>query len=235
MAYYNALNDPEANTPNNSRRLRVFCIVSTILNLWCIWLAITQWHLHEGMNVPHVYSPAEHVITNKFVKFTRGFAHDIPIYERPPSAIVDAAWFDLWSVAQIKIPKSAAMKMPNHTWPLLNDRESYMISLDVFHQLHCLDTLRKQLYPRYSETHVSDMHIRHCIGAIRQALMCAADVSPVVWQWSERLQIAEQRDDIVHVCRDYDRIRDWASERTFEYEENDFGIYIEDDLPVSPI
>ncbi|KAJ7853917.1 hypothetical protein B0H13DRAFT_2358727 [Mycena leptocephala] len=178
-------------------------------------------------------APAEHAITYKLIKFTRGLGHDVPVYERPPSDAVDAAWNELYSVAQIKIPKSVAIKMPNKTWPLLNDRENYIFSLDVFHQLHCLDTLRKQLYPRYKDSHVTDMHMRHCIGALRQALMCISDTAPVVWQWSDQVKAVEQRDDIVHVCRDYEQIRQWASQRTFENDEVDFSIYIEHDLSLS--
>jgi hypothetical protein len=94
--------------------------------------------------------------------------------------------------------------------------------------------LRQQLHPGNNYKHVPRTHIRHCIGAIRQALMCAVDITPVVWQWSEKLQMAEQRDDIVHVCRDYDRIREWAGERTFEYSDISLlSIYIEDDLTVT--
>ncbi|KAJ7643132.1 hypothetical protein DFH06DRAFT_953008, partial [Mycena polygramma] len=65
---------------------------------------------------------------------------------------------------------------------------------------------------------VSDGHIRHCVGVIRQALMCFADISAVVWQWSDKLQLAEERDDILHVCRDFDQIREWASHRTWSDE-----------------
>jgi hypothetical protein len=42
------------------------------------------------------------------------------------------------SVAQIKIPRSEAVKMPNKTWPLLPYPGYYTSALDVFHQLHCL-------------------------------------------------------------------------------------------------
>jgi hypothetical protein len=177
---------------------------------------------------------------------------DIPIYERRPSAEVDEAWHQLYSgknfpfemyqiiyqriVAETKISKSDAMRMPNRTWPLGRYPGHYMTALDVFHQLHCLvcslrawikfralidvsqDTLRQQIHRglRYNYTRVPISHARHCIGAIRQALMCSADISPIAWQWSEEHQTAQQRDDIVHVCRDFDQIRDWADRHTFE-------------------
>ncbi|KAF7372819.1 hypothetical protein MSAN_00487900 [Mycena sanguinolenta] len=237
MTYYEPLNvrGQQGVSSHSPRLLRAVCIVSIILNLWFLWQTIERAGpdtVASVANRPHVYSPAEDIVADKLVKFTRGFAKDVPIYERRPSNAVDAAWQELWSVAPIKISRSMAMKMPNKTWPLWgpSSRGEYLISLDVFHQIHCLDILRKQLYPRYNESHVNDVHVRHCIGAIRQALMCSADTTPVIWQWSEKLQEAEQRDDVVHVCRDYHRIRDWASERTVPDEEIDFRVHVEDDL-----
>ncbi|KAJ7256413.1 hypothetical protein C8J57DRAFT_1344653 [Mycena rebaudengoi] len=212
------------------QKLRVFCIFSALLNLGLLWLLMARLDIGNTTNEPHIYSPAQDVIRYKITKFTRGVANDIPIYERRPSPAVDEAWTALYS-AQTKLPRSEALKMPNRTWPLPGEPGSYIFALDVFHQLHCLDYLRKQLSPGYNHTQVSHSHVRHCVGAIRQALMCSADISTIVWQWSDKHQMAEQRDDIVHVCRDFDRIRDWAAERSFEGDV-DLSLYIENDLPV---
>ncbi|KAJ7643220.1 hypothetical protein B0H17DRAFT_994596 [Mycena rosella] len=221
--------------PSDSRRLKVFFAVSLFLNLALVWLSIVhpRWGNPNLTSEPHLYSPAEDVVRQKIVKFTRGVADDIPIYERRASAAVDEAWRGLYSVAATKMSRLEAEKMPNKTWPLHTEKGNYIFTLDVFHQLHCLDTLRQQANRGHNYTHVPIAHVRHCVGVIRQALMCSADITPVVWQWSEELQKAEQRDDILHVCRDFDRIRDWASERTFV--DNSSGLlhtYIEDDLTI---
>ncbi|KAJ7653983.1 hypothetical protein DFH06DRAFT_1203397 [Mycena polygramma] len=215
-----------------SNRAQTICVVSVVLNLLLLWLLTMSRREDDEVSGPYVYSPAENVVQHKLVKFTRGLDDDIPIYERRPSAAVDDAWSALYSVAQIKLSRTEAIKLPNRTWPL-SDRESYVSTLDIFHQLHCLDTLRKQASTGYNYHRVSGKHIRHCIGVLRQALMCSADITTVVWQWSEKLQIAEQRDDIVHVCRDFDQIREWADQRTFLDLEVDFSVYIDDDLTVS--
>lgn len=89
--------------------------------------------------------------------------------------------------------------------------------------------VRQRLHPGHDYTRLPMGHIRHCIGAIRQALMCAADISPVVWQWSKVMQIADQRDDILHVCRDYGKIQAWAKNHhagAFP----DVTVYIDDPL-----
>ncbi|KAJ7160009.1 hypothetical protein C8R43DRAFT_349437 [Mycena crocata] len=166
------------------------------------------------------------MISYKTVKFHRGLADDIPVYEQRPSPEVDAAWEELYAYAASRIPKSEAVKMTNTTWPILHDEDNYFMAADVFHQLHCLDMLRQQVHPGHNYTRLSGMHIRHCIGAIRQALMCYADVSPVVWQWSSKFNEAEQRDDILHTCRDFDRLQGWAKERSLG-ELPDLTVYLD--------
>lgn len=56
--------------------------------------------------------------------------------------------------------------------------------------------------------------------------MCASDVTPVVWQWNIEKKKAEERDDVVHVCRDFGRIRQWAEGRWMEsLKKEDFEVY----------
>lgn len=86
--------------------------------------------------------------------------------------------------------------------------------------------LRQQLDPD-NYTLKSKVHLRHCVGAIRQALMCYADISPVVWQWSAQYKEAEQRDDIMHTCRDFDKIQEWAKEHSMGALP-DLSVYIEE-------
>ncbi|KAJ7922460.1 hypothetical protein B0H13DRAFT_1603672 [Mycena leptocephala] len=159
-------------------------------------------------------APAQHMVEYNTIKFHRGLQDDIPIYERMPSAEVDAAWEELYAYAASRVPKSEVVKMINATWPVLREEGNYVIALEVFHQLHCLDMLRQNLHPGYNYTVRSKVHPRHCIGAIRQALMCSADISPIVWQWSAKYEQAEQRDDILHTCRNFDRIQGWAKEHS---------------------
>ncbi|KAJ7741199.1 hypothetical protein DFH07DRAFT_751173, partial [Mycena maculata] len=173
-------------------------------------------------------APAQHTIEYQTVKFHRGLGDDIPAYERPPSPEVDLAWGELYAYSASRVPKSEVVKMTNTTWPILHEEGNYVIALDVFHQLHCLDILRQQLElpAGHNYTRRSMPHVRHCTGVIRQALMCYADISPVVWQWSTRFKEAEQRDDILHTCRNFDRIQDWAKERSMGLLP-DLSVYLE--------
>lgn len=77
--------------------------------------------------------------------------------------------------------------------------------------------VRKRLHPEYYDPEDSDLknffdthHIDHCIDSIRASLMCSADISPMVWQWWEPAGKFEPRNDIVHTCRKWDNIHEWA-------------------------
>jgi hypothetical protein len=69
-------------------------------------------------------------------------------------------------------------------------------------------------------------HWDHCIDALRQSLMCNADVSPLSFHVAEPPPGAVgeigifPRLSTVHSCRDFDGIRRWALDHrapTFEY------------------
>ncbi|KAJ7033579.1 hypothetical protein C8F04DRAFT_1260834 [Mycena alexandri] len=197
--------------PSPRQRPRhIYLILSLILNIALLVVPIVG---HFRANRPvAIYSPAQSAVEYQVVKFTRGVEDDIPIYEQRPSPEVDEAWRQLYAFSETSVSRSEASQMANRTWPILGAPDHYLVALDVFHQLHCLDMVRQRLHPGHNYTRLPMGHIRHCIGAIRQALMCAADISPVVWQWSDELQIADQRDDIPHVCRDYGKIQAWAKD-----------------------
>ncbi|KAM3486851.1 hypothetical protein MY3957_009695 [Beauveria namnaoensis] len=107
--------------------------------------------------------------------------------------------------------------------------QDFVIGLDVFHQLHCLNMLRKFIYlRRYNSSIVradgsvdflSWSHLDHCIESIRQSLTCASDISTVTYRWhSTKILEPELRN--VHMCRNFSKIREWALERWVEMPSN---------------
>lgn len=96
--------------------------------------------------------------------------------------------------------------------------------------------IRQALYPAYyPEMNIEDTrnhaHIRHCVNSIRQSLMCAADIHTIVWQWSEEEQDTMFRGDIVHKCKNWDLIHQWASDnvRITDY---DSHVRLDNDIQV---
>ncbi|KAJ8218522.1 hypothetical protein LV164_000389 [Aspergillus fumigatus] len=166
-------------------------------------------------------APAQDAIRYKNVVFNSGWEDQKSIYMGPPSEENNQAWDDLHvAPAMVKIPASDAAKLVNKPVPIPNasgyNSGYYLIGLDVFHQLHCLDMLRKVLWgvdmhdPNEEE---AMHHLDHCIEMIRQSLMCSADITVDVWAWNEQKQMVTVRADNMHTCRDFEAIRQWAFER----------------------
>ena len=55
-------------------------------------------------------------------------------------------------------------------------------------------------------------HLDHCSDLIRQNLMCSSDLSTIHWLWAEKDQTWEADGRVMHTCRDFEAIRDWAFE-----------------------
>ncbi|KAF7795291.1 hypothetical protein EIP86_006445 [Pleurotus ostreatoroseus] len=137
-------------------------------------------HLH--------YSPVDGAARYVETVFTSNL-RESNIYVHYPNEDVDKAWIDLYSEYGLsKIPKAEAMKMANKTLPIPGDPEHYIIALSVFHQLHCLDVLRKAAYADYytdpetgalGDIPKNDIkiHVTHCLDMIRQGIMCAGDIT----------------------------------------------------------
>lgn len=71
-------------------------------------------------------------------------------------------------------------------------------------------------------------HLDHCVENIRQSLVCSADVTPLVWQWVDRVQEVRIMGNIMHKCRDYDKIRQWGLEHRLDHELNFTGFHWEE-------
>ena len=98
----------------------------------------------------------------------------------------------------------------------------------MFHELHCLvslhledifithvaqDIIRQRLYASHYNTTYDDSLIGYCLSGLRQSVMCSADTSVVVWQWSDAYDQAMERTDILHSCKNFTKIQDWVSSR----------------------
>jgi len=206
-------------------------VLQAILN---VYLFGRSWYQHVPLNrcspVDHgsplnvVYSPAQEAIEYKLVKFSFGFGDDISPYQGPPSPEIDAAWSALYPYPAAAVPKSEAAKMANRTSPIPGDESNYMVIPEVFHTLHCLNTIRKALHPEYYNFTGTELnrllfrekHMDHCIDTIRQTLMCSGDVTPLVWDWDPVRKMTLGRTDTLHECRDFSKLQEWAVEHRME-------------------
>ncbi|KAK8083992.1 hypothetical protein PG996_002773 [Apiospora saccharicola] len=150
--------------------------------------------------------PANHLIRYERRPFVLGFGDNLTEYEADPSPELDAKWDDLYStVGIVAISQKQASHMAEKTQPLPHDPEHrYVVGLNVFHDLHCLNMLRKHLLPEYypeyknaSGTEAGFMHIMHCVDALRQSVMCNVDLAIIPFQvqdWAREHAVGDDWD-----------------------------------------
>ncbi|KAF8983073.1 hypothetical protein BDQ17DRAFT_1261724, partial [Cyathus striatus] len=177
--------------------------------------------------------PGNHLVEYFPVTFHTGYEENRPIYDKPPSKEVDDAWSSLYKYASIQISKSDAARLPNKTWPILTDSDRHYVSgFDVFHQLHCLDYIRKATHESHYNLTNKDTTVQYCISALRQSIMCTADLSAIVFQWSESRKRVIERADIVHSCRNFTKIYEWTIQNHFDMASLNLTAYVGDDIVI---
>ncbi|KAF2466311.1 uncharacterized protein BDR25DRAFT_237348, partial [Lindgomyces ingoldianus] len=152
--------------------------------------------------------PAGSIKTN--FHYNRAFSY-------PPDAKTDAAWGSIF-------PRGFGFIQH----PVLAPNQS---GIAVFHQLHCLNGLRKQYYlslergsgtggefeAKNGETkdrNRSDpAHVRHCFDLLRQSLMCSADtnIEPVDSELGGITGWGSERK-----CRDFGTVFEWAGKWAYQ-------------------
>ncbi|KAJ6478197.1 hypothetical protein C8R45DRAFT_1101586 [Mycena sanguinolenta] len=234
-----SVEDPDAKQPESfadtppqstSRHsLLVVIFLETLLILWLIFHTAEPKYSAPAF----AYSPAqdavEYGITSYATSRTEGF-------RIPPSPELDQAWENLYNFGISQIPKSQAALLPNKTHPIPGDEENYIAELDVFHNLHCLNMIRQRVHSDYyTDAEKMDIvHLDHCIDWIRQSLMCAGDTSVIVWQWDAAQNITTFQGDVVHTCRNFEKLREWGKSHTIRRPYNK-SVRIEDDIVVPVI
>ena len=153
------------------------------------------------------------------------------IYTQDPSPEVDAAWdiataegFELLSITRLEalslgFDPSVIVKAPLD-WDLGDD--AYPVQINVFHQLHCLDEIRKQIFAdyyykpvfgdKYPPFHFA--HKKHCIHILQRALMCQASVDIIPHYWREGATRPRADFNPNGKCKDFEKLVEWNRENS---------------------
>ncbi|KAI0123234.1 hypothetical protein BJ170DRAFT_675069 [Xylariales sp. AK1849] len=153
------------------------------------------------------------------------------IYKGHPRPELDEAWHRVGDIHPISMEdKFRGVLNKTHSGIPYPEEQGggIMVEIEVFHQLHCLNFLRKVIYADYYSRpenrpvtfEVSDEllfnHVDHCVDYLRQVLMCASDVTPVTSNWVHSHHSPHPDFNTMHKCRNFDRLLEWV-------EENDNG------------
>ena len=120
---------------------------------------------------------------------------------------------------------SAALPRKSHSHLCLSLPTPYLVS---FSQNQVRKALHPDYYPPQKVVNGFD-HIDHCLNSIRESLQCSSDITPNTWIWNEEKQMAAPRLDNMHMCRNFDKIREWAQARELTAPWNK-TVHVEDDL-----
>ncbi|KPI44235.1 uncharacterized protein AB675_8344 [Cyphellophora attinorum] len=99
----------------------------------------------------------------------------------------------------------------------------------TYHDLHCLDYVRKALdWEYYTDITVNRtapehpghashrLHLDHCIELMRQSFLCHMDLTPIPRRWLVNGNMMHADQDQVHMCRAREPFHDWIQEQPME-------------------
>jgi len=187
-----------------------------------------------------VYSPIDAIVEYKPKLFADNVFQTTP-YQEPYDDETDKLWDDLYNASGfVLLDYEDAMRIPNET-VLIGKEKKGLVQIEVMHQLHCLNTLRKILTPaRYPDfrlhnpdgTESADVrtHINHCVDRLRQGVMCNSDTGLLFWSWHEKVQEYVLNFGSMHKCANFDAVRDWAFSRNTDADNLPSNVYIGNEL-----
>lgn len=150
---------------------------------------------------------------------------EMGVYRQPPSPEVDNAWDRISDVQAILISSEEVQRLgkdPGRTvkapqsWGYGED--AHWAEIDVFHQIHCLNSIRQSLYRDYYVGKDNDTnplawgHITHCLHNLVQALMCSASADVITYNWVDGKPKPVPDFNINHKCRDFEKLLQWQNE-----------------------
>ncbi|KAL2878363.1 hypothetical protein SGCOL_006334 [Colletotrichum sp. CLE4] len=111
--------------------------------------------------------------------------------------------------ADWKKPDGTVAKLPAY-YSTVSYRQTYIIR--SFHQMHCLISIAEEYGHRANNvsSQWAPKHIAHCLNAIREAIMCLADATPMTYV--NGFAVGHVTDDQQFMCRDWSALRRWAND-----------------------
>ncbi|KUL81483.1 hypothetical protein ZTR_10424 [Talaromyces verruculosus] len=158
------------------------------------------------------------------------------IYRQEPSAEVDRAWMSLYDTRPIALTRDQVLaigKNPDEAVRIPSNwekgDEKYFGRMDIFHQMHCLDSLRREAnfdhyygtkYPGgwNSTTEMHRLHLSHCVWMLAQNIMCSASTDVYTHIWTDTLDHPFPDFNIDHQCKNYETVLEWQRENALDQE-----------------
>lgn len=174
-------------------------------------------------------TPSESMIPSlalvpQFQRFPVRFEKTL-LYGGPPSNESDAAWRALSTANDGFIAIEETVAREHGLRPGLKNQRgdgTQDYDLSMFHQLHCLDTIRHGYYAAsgnksdhsilHNHKHLN-RHIGHCFDYLRQGIQCAGDLA---LEWASPSGGAVVGWGVSHQCVNYEQVLQWVEKNSAE-------------------
>jgi hypothetical protein len=156
------------------------------------------------------------------------------IARQQPNPDADAIW-DEWELTRVypvtrteltKMGKdwTTAAKLEDDVWDLGDD--AYAAIFDIYHQVHCLNSLRHMAYGEYYNLSMArahmikhrEIHINHCIDILLQGIQCSGNLDLIPLHWMETQEYPFPDMSINKQCVNFDKFTDWRKANTIDME-----------------
>ncbi|KAG1863650.1 hypothetical protein F4604DRAFT_1784387 [Suillus subluteus] len=189
-------------------------------------LFFTLWARARASSKDNIllYSPANEAIESKGIVRFNGSWDRHSVYRGSPSPDLEVAWGGVADDGRpLAMTLEQLLKMGEEPAPFMirypeEYGGNYMASVEVLHQLHCVNTVRKSSWgDHYMADHPDfirwRIHLDHCVEILRQVIMCHSDVTMATYDWVEGIDDPYPNFSLPHQCRDLEKILDWVDAR----------------------
>ncbi|KAJ4344035.1 hypothetical protein N0V95_006413 [Ascochyta clinopodiicola] len=211
-----------------------FIISCTLFGIWYF-----NYHLLNNANYRRTsaYSPVmDRFDLSPTLKRINGsfYNHkgDVSVARQQPNPSADAIW-DEWELTRVypvsrselikmDVDPSTVAKLEDSTWGLGDD--AYAAIFDVYHHVHCLNSLRHIAYGEYynksqARAHTvkqREIHINHCIDILLQGIQCNPNLDLIPLHWVETQEYPFPDMSINKKCINFDGLTEWRKEHTID-------------------
>ncbi|KAL3961285.1 hypothetical protein ACCO45_002808 [Purpureocillium lilacinum] len=208
----------------------ILCMLTSTIA--AIMASVVTAYIYQGSSQGYhdptlqLYSPANHLVEYDTLKFNRSRGDDKTPFQGWPTDEIDQTWADAYVPGILStVDPHTASRLPEQTerLPLQGRENEYVVTLDAFHQMHCLDVVRMALYrDRY------DKHFYYPNGTVDYCKWLHVGMpslkSPSLYNhlWPEDCPVAcaswltRPYIQIIASTRNWTKILEWAAERGVE-------------------
>lgn len=137
----------------------------------------------------------------------------------------------------IRVPSTSLDALDLESIALNDGSGDVWVSMNVYHHLHCLDSIRHQIagvrcsnphdpvanhtgHYNMDEEHYFPPHIDHCIETLRKRLICQPDLGIRAIAWNpDKPGAAFANNTVDSACVNWDAVQDWTRQHSFSEEE----------------